>query len=482
MSELISDKKILIVDPEKENLDMYHLLFKKKFEVLKASTPSEAFRILSNHEIKVIIAEQIQKEMSGLDFFKETAEKFPRTERILLTGTIDNQVIIDAINIGKVFHYILKPFRSKNFESIIEKAIEKYDLQKQNDVLILGLRQSNKELEFILHKLRVEEEKFRDIFNATKDPIIIIDKNGLIIESNSNAKERFGLSDVTGGQRAIIDFVHIDYHKRTKRFLMMLQLNENSLFETLMTTNNNEWKSFEINGHVINFQGIDAALLILRDTTERKETEKRILQAIIQTEESERRRFAQELHDGIGPLLSTAKLYLQWLLKPNSKIDSKTALCKIEETLEETITSVREVSNKLSPNTLVNFGLEAAINSILERISEISNINCKLNFDISQRLNFDLEATVYRIVGECINNTIKHSKAKNINIQVIRNDRSVDVRYSDDGVGFDVERILNNSKGNGLANMSSRVASMDGNIEFKSVPDKGTTITCKFFM
>ncbi|MBN2166368.1 MAG: PAS domain S-box protein [Marinilabiliaceae bacterium] len=480
MNTITSENKILIVDPESENLELFKLLLKDQFLVYLAQTPGEAFKILEKEDIKVIIADQLQMDMSATEFFRLSAERFPRAERILITGTIDNEVILDAIEVGKVFHYVLKPFRSKNLQGIIDKAIEKHNLQKQNDVLILGLKQSNKELEYILSKLKDEEEKFRDIFNATNDPIIIIDKQGLVIELNSNAKDNFGINN--SDECNLIDFVHPDYHQRTKRFLMMLQLSEKSLFETLMKNADNQWKSYEINGHEISFLGNNASLLILRDTTERKETEKKVLQAIIQTEESERRRFAQELHDGIGPLLSTAKLYLQWILKPNAKIDFTTALHKIEETLEETIMSVREVSNKLSPNTLVNFGLEAAINSILERISAASELNCKLYCDIPKRLEFDMEATIFRIIGESINNTIKHAQAKNINIQIIRGEKSVDILYQDDGKGFDVETVLNGSGGNGLANMSSRVVSMDGTIEFKSEIGKGTTIKCKFFL
>lgn len=482
MTELNSENKILIVDPERENLEMYKLLLKKRFIIFTALTPNDAFKILEKEDIKTLVAEQIQREMSGINFFKMAADKFPRTERILITSAIDNQVIIDAINIGKVFHYILKPFRSKNLEGIIGKAIEKYDLQKQNDVLILGLKQSNQELEYLINKLKIEEQKFRDIFNTTNDPIIIINKEGVIIESNTNARECFGIEYNNTSNKTLLSLVHEEYHYRTKRFLMMLQLSESNLFETLIQTVDNEWKSYEINGHEITFQGKNASLLILRDTTERKETEKKVLQAIIQTEESERRRFAQELHDGIGPLLSTAKLYLQWLLKPNSKIDMHTALGKIEETLEETITSVRDVSNKLSPNTLVNFGLEAAINSIIERISQVSDINCKLICSITQRPNFELEATIFRIIGECINNTIKHAQAKNINIHIEAKEKAVDILYQDDGVGFEVNKTLNDPKGNGLANMSSRVVSMDGTIDFFSTPDDGTKITCKFFL
>jgi PAS domain S-box-containing protein len=482
MENLKAENKILFVDPEKENLELYRLLFKKYYTIFLAESIGDAFRMLRENDIKVVVAEQFQKEKNGTLLLKDIAELFPRAERILLTGSIDNQVIIDAINIGRIFHYVSRPFQADNFKSIIDKAIEKHNLQKQNDILIMGLKQSNKELEYLLVRLKVEEEKFREIFNSTQDPIVIVKRSGEILEANILAQNIFGLRSNDMGYVSFIGLIHNDFAKKTLRFLMMLQLSESALFESMIRLNDGGYKSFEINGHAIQFQGMDALLLIMRDLTERKETEKKVLQAIIQTEESERRRFAQELHDGIGPLLSTAKLYLQWILKPNAKIDTEVALRKIEETLEETIASVREVSNNLSPNTLVNFGLEAAIKTILERINEISDISCKLNVDIDQRLPFDLEATIFRIVGESINNSIKHAHAKNISTVIYKSENVVYVNYQDDGVGFDVDAIMRSSKGNGLSNMKSRVVSMGGEIELMSQINIGTTINCKFFL
>lgn len=480
MEDQKKDNYVLFVDPEQENLDLCKLLFKKHYNVLTADSPKEALLALSSNDVKVILAEQYQRDKTAIELFKVTSELFPRTERILMTGTIDKQVIIDAVNIGKIFHHVTKPFEQNNLKSIIDKAIEKHNLQKQNDILIMGLKQTNKELEYLLSRLKIEEEKFRDIFNATQDPILIVRKNATIIEANQLAQNTFGFKQSDLGNTSFTALVHPDHTKKMHRFLMMLQLSETALFESLIHTAKGEAKSFETKGHAIHFQGEDALLLILRDTTERKETEKRVLQAIIQTEESERRRFAQELHDGIGPLLSTAKLYLQWILKPNAKIDKEVALKKIEETLEETIASVREVSNNLSPNTLVNFGLEAAIGSILERISGASDITGKLAVDIENRLPFDLEATIFRIVGESINNTVKHASASQIFITIAHRNGAVWVEYQDNGCGFDVARLTNQPKGNGLSNIRSRVMSMGGEIDITSRPNQGTKLTCKF--
>ncbi len=481
MESFNPDNTILIVDPDQVSRDLYKLLLKKYYQIFVASSPSEAIEILKTNDIKVVLADQLLSEIPVLEFFNQISTLYSRSERILIATTLDNQLISNAVQIGKVFNYILKPFETYNLKCLIDNAIEKHNLQKQNDILILSLKQGNKELEYLFNKLKGEEEKFREIFNSSQDPIVIIRKNGVIIEANSNAQKTFDFKMNDFGKINILALIHHEYYKKTYRFLTLLQLTEQPLFETRMLTTGDEWKSFEINGDSIRFQNDTALLLIMRDTTERRETEKKILQAVIQTEESERRKFAQELHDGIGPLLSTAKLYLQWLRKPDSKIDIESALNKIEETLEETIGSVREVSNNLSPNALVNLGLEAAIKSILDRI-KVSDINCKLSVELDTRLHINLESTIYRILGECINNTLKHAQAQNLSIDITQTAKSIDVRYQDDGNGFDVEKTLAAARGNGLANMQNRVISLGGSFLINSEPNEGTVIICNFLL
>lgn len=473
---------VLIVDPEQDSLDLFRLLFKKNYSILTAETPSEAFALLKAHDVKVMVVEQMQREQPGIVFLRDASMLYPRTERILVTGTPDNHTLMDAFNIGGVFHYVLKPFQAGNLKGIIDKAIDKHNLRKQNDFLISDLQKKNRELGRLLNRLKVEEEKFRDIFNSSRDPIIILDQGGIIAEANEHACSSFGFTRDDLGLINFLGIIHNDHVKATQHFFSGLSLSVTSLFETIVRTSDAQWKTFEINGHTIHFQGTNALLLLLRDTTERKETEKKILQTIIQTEESERRHFAQELHDGIGPLLSTVKLYLQWMNKPNSKVDKHAAIDKIEQTLDETIQSVRQISNRLSPTTLVNFGLEAAIKSIFDRVNDISELKCNLRCNIDHRLPFDLEATIFRIVGESVNNTIKHAQASEVDVYVVRENNKVTMSYRDDGVGFDVEALMQQPRGNGLSNMKSRVVSMGGNIEIESGTGIGTYIGCKFVL
>ena len=109
-------------------------------------------------------------------------------------------------------------------------------------------------------------------------------------------------------------------------------------------------------------------------------------------------------------------------------------------------------------------------------------LKCNLKCNIEQRLPFDLEATIFRIIGESVNNTIKHANAKKVDVYILRENNKITMSYRDDGVGFDVDALLQQPRGNGLANMKSRVVSMGGNIEIESCSKTGTYIGCKFVL
>ena len=116
--------------------------------------------------------------------------------------------------------------------------------------------------------------------------------------------------------------------------LINIKLEKQSIIEVQLVKKLSN-KYYELKAYPILFKNRNAAIITLRDISARKEALKKEMQTIILTEEKERRRFAQELHDGIGPLLSTTKLYLQWFNKPNANIDKGTIVSKMEETIEE---------------------------------------------------------------------------------------------------------------------------------------------------
>jgi len=212
---------------------------------------------------------------------------------------------------------------------------------------------------------------------------------------------------------------------------------------------------------------------VVHDITDKKQIQRNILKAIIQTEEIERASFSKELHDGVGPLLSAIKLYLQWSERAKSEKSRQEIILKAEEILEETLVAVKEISNKLSPHLLINHGLVSAIQSFIGKLEETSVIHFSFEHHVIGRLTSEIEAALYRAIIECINNTIKYAGAKNITIILNERDNQIWVQYRDDGIGFDLPETLAAKKGLGLFNLQNRIHNIGGKITLYSEPGKG---------
>jgi len=212
---------------------------------------------------------------------------------------------------------------------------------------------------------------------------------------------------------------------------------------------------------------------VVHDISGKKQVQENILKAIILTEEKEKYNFSKELHDGIGPLLSTIKLYVQWAEETKVRQARQEILKKAEEVIEDALEAVKEISNRLSPHLLINFGLVSAIQNFLDKLRKSSPIQITFDNNLNRRLSSEIEAALYRATFECINNTIKYSKAKKITISLFETDNQLQLRYMDDGIGFDLEEALSMNLGLGLFNLQNRIQNVGGKISMFSKPGMG---------
>lgn len=213
----------------------------------------------------------------------------------------------------------------------------------------------------------------------------------------------------------------------------------------------------------------------------RRESETRVLQAIMQTEERERRQLAKDLHDGIGPLLSNIKMSVSALDKSQISGFNRTVVDNISTLINESITALKYTSNNLSPHILDNFGLASAVNSFTENINRIGKIEITFNNNVeTTRFESQIETNLYRIICELFQNTVKHANASKISLLVHSNEGKIIVQYFDDGIGFDPEDAIKMS-GMGISNMKSRLKALNGEIEFKRIMPRGmmTSIVLK---
>ena len=140
---------VLYVDDEINNLNSFKAAFRRDFEIYTASSAREGRKILDAHEIGVIITDQRMPGMTGIEFLESIIPIYPDTIRILLTGFSDINAVMDAINRGQVYKYLVKPWQNDELKMYIENALEIYNLRKENKELSHKLELANLEIERI---------------------------------------------------------------------------------------------------------------------------------------------------------------------------------------------------------------------------------------------------------------------------------------------------------------------------------------------
>src|SRR4249919_1379166 len=202
-----------------------------------------------------------------------------------------------------------------------------------------------------------------------------------------------------------------------------------------------------------------------------QDQQKILLNASIRLQEEERQRLAADLHDDAGPLLATARLYLNENLVNQDKATQLQSIFQARQIIDDTIQLVRNISHSLMPPTLKNFGLESAINDLFQKISGSGTMNASSRFhDYKDRLKPEKELLVFRIVQELINNILKHSNSSFIHLtQNVHADKFY-LRIHHDGRGIvqsDFEKLNKSNIGLGLKNIGSRIRLLQGEILFE---------------
>ncbi|HLO70141.1 MAG TPA: response regulator [Flavipsychrobacter sp.] len=143
---------ILYVDDEQNNLVSFKATFRIKYNVHTAISGEEAIKILRANPIDIIITDQRMPNMTGVEFLESILDEYPDPMRILLTGYADLNAVIDAVNKGKIFHYLTKPWNEEELDMTIKRAFEVYTLRKDEKELTEKLGVTNAQLEFLLRQ------------------------------------------------------------------------------------------------------------------------------------------------------------------------------------------------------------------------------------------------------------------------------------------------------------------------------------------
>lgn len=199
---------------------------------------------------------------------------------------------------------------------------------------------------------------------------------------------------------------------------------------------------------------------------------KRILTAVLRTEEKSRSRFSKELHDGLGPLLSSARMSLSALSREERSADQREIIDNTTYVIDEAIRSLREISNNLSPHVLNDFGLARGVQNFIDKSAAMHDAKIRFTTNLrTERYDTDIEVILYRVICELINNSLKHAACTSINLSLSQNGSELALDYTDDGRGFNPQAMMD--CGMGLSNISSRINSLGGTFDISSAKGKG---------
>jgi PAS domain S-box-containing protein len=213
-----------------------------------------------------------------------------------------------------------------------------------------------------------------------------------------------------------------------------------------------------------------------RDITESVTANNALLDITVKVEERERNRFSRELHDGLGPLLSTVKLYFDWLADTDDEEKRKLIIQKGGYCIETAIETARELARGIGSQMLSKLGYIAALQQFIERINDTSKIEIIFNTNTVIRFNDFIETTLYRISTELIKNTLTYGQASKIEIDFAFDELNKEIlfNYRDNGVGFDIVKTDKEGGGLGIINIRQRVRILRGSLEMDSRPGAGT--------
>lgn len=197
--------------------------------------------------------------------------------------------------------------------------------------------------------------------------------------------------------------------------------------------------------------------------------------AILEGQDKERKRIAQDLHDNLGSLLVTLNMYSDALLQKQPPEDIKGLVEKIRTIALQANEETRTLSHSLDSGALRHFGIETALNDLANAVREAKSLQFDLEVSLEQLDDVDLSLNLYRIAQELVNNTLKHAQASRISLELteIQNKR-LSLIYQDNGIGYNPEEVK--EKGMGLKNLKARVEKINGTLTTETRIGKGTTI------
>jgi PAS domain S-box-containing protein len=397
-----------------------------------------------------------------------------------------------GIQLGIALHRVQVEEELEQYRSHLETMVKlrTNELRTANQQLIKGI----KEHELAEEALKESRQRYHTLFNSGNDAIFVHhptpDKRpGTFIEVNDIACTILGYTRDELLKLSPMDIVDSDKVKLSPEGIMAKLFEEKQvLYESGFISKDGKRIPVEVNIRLFELEGKPTVLTIARDTTMRKQAEKKIYEnereirklalAYVHAQEEERQWTALEMHDRVIQPLSTINhqmQYLQSIVSDNPQI--KKAAARIVSLLNDTARETRQVMQGLYPTALSRYGLIHIMNDELAQLEK--QMGCQVKMSVSSHLSLPqyVETTLFRIFHEALINVVKHSIAKNVRVSIKCTQNEAKMEIEDDGCGFDIMSTSRNKGPGGLLSMKRRTEIIGGNFKLSSAVEQGTKLT-----
>jgi len=386
-------------------------------------------------------------------------------------------LIVALLHAGSFIFFLITSL-NKNIETI--EIVSNYNLLVMCIesalaflIMILLLQQYLKYEAYAHTQLKKTKTKYQDIIETMNEALIQDDSNGKIIFWNSKFLEMFGFTKTDMKEMHILDLIDQDFHDAIKnrhfKRIMGEKIEEELVYLGKRKNGTSIWMELNVTPVYENKKIIGTQSLI-RDISVRKEQEmqlKRINQELIKIEEAERERIAYELHDGLNQLLIAARIHT----------DLSSGKDKILEILDAAIAESKSISQNLVPKDINEFGLITAFKILFKKIEQSDKLKIIFNYDDEfdySNLREHKQFNIYRIVQECLNNTLKHSNADEVIFSITPKDRMLTISFKNNGNKIAADKINSQNflvairrRLSILNGKESIINNVDGNVSFE---------------
>ena len=353
--------------------------------------------------------------------------------------------------------------------------------------IVRGIARDITEQRLSQKALRESEERYRELFENSRDAIYVHDLGGRYVSVNRAAEllSGFDRQEILGKHYSNFISPRNLKHAR-ENFCRKLDAPVETSYEAEVVCKNGHRIPVEISSRMIYRDGEPIGVQgIARDITERKRAQQALQnysRRLMEVQEAERQNLSRELHDEIGQALTAIRINLEWIRRFN--IAAPEALPRVDESIDavdDAVKRVRELALELRPSLLDDLGLASALRWYVDSFAVRTGINARVVGDIprTDHIPHEIETAAFRIVQEALTNVARHSFATRVSVDISQRNRELHLEVYDNGIGFDSETVLNGQSATaalGLRGMQERALAVNGDINIVSQPRAGTHI------